>query len=341
MNKLKGDEQSNNNVIVRQVWAYNLENEFLLIRGILHEFHFISMDTEFPGVIYESKEDSTVPYHLRRRDPLNDYNYLKANVDNLKLIQLGLTLSDSEGNLPDFGTKNKYIWEFNFSDFDIENDPHNQDSTDMLSHGGIDFKRNFYYGVNSLRFSELMIRSGLVFNNSVIWVTFHGAYDFGYLMKILMRRNLPNTLERFLFHLKVIFRNIYDLKHVVHHCKDLYGGLNKIANTLDVNRVVGKSHQAGSDSLLTLHVFMKMKVIFIFQDVSEIVNNIVLTLEVNADDAQQAAHKEQRKRMKVIFRFQDMSEIVNNGVQTLEANADDAQQAAHKEQRKRMKKVCF
>ncbi|KAI5412545.1 hypothetical protein KIW84_057273 [Lathyrus oleraceus] len=341
MNKLKGDEQSNNNVIVRQVWAYNLENEFLLIRGILHEFHFISMDTEFPGVIYESKEDSTVPYHLRRRDPLNDYNYLKANVDNLKLIQLGLTLSDSEGNLPDFGTKNKYIWEFNFSDFDIENDPHNQDSTDMLSHGGIDFKRNFYYGVNSLRFSELMIRSGLVFNNSVIWVTFHGAYDFGYLMKILMRRNLPNTLERFLFHLKVIFRNIYDLKHVVHHCKDLYGGLNKIANTLDVNRVVGKSHQAGSDSLLTLHVFMKMKVIFIFQDMSEIVNNGVQTLEANADDAQQAAHKEQRKRMKVIFRFQDMSEIVNNGVQTLEANADDAQQAAHKEQRKRMKKVCF
>ncbi|CAK8535454.1 unnamed protein product [Lathyrus sativus] len=258
MNKFKGEEQSNNNVLVRQVWAYNLESEFLLIRGILHKFPFISMDTEFPGVIYKSHEDSTVPYHLRRRDPSNDYKYLKANVDDLKLIQLGLTLSDWKGNLPKFGTKNSYIWEFNFSDFDIENDPHNQDSTDMLRLRGIDFKHNLYHGVNSLRFSELMMRSGLVFNNLVFWVTFHGAYDFGYLMKILMRRNLPNTLDRFLFHLKGIFRNVYDVKHMVHHCKDLYGGLDQIANTLDVNRVVGKSHQAGSDSLLTMHTFVKI-----------------------------------------------------------------------------------
>lgn len=45
--------------------------------------------------------------------------------------------------------------------------------------------------------------------------------------------------------------------------------------------------------------------------------------------------------MKVIFRFQDVPEIVNNGVRTFEANADDAQQVAHKERRKRLKKVCF
>ncbi|KAI5443369.1 hypothetical protein KIW84_012139 [Lathyrus oleraceus] len=39
--------------------------------------------------------------------------------------------------------------------------------------------------------------------------------------------------------------------------------------------------------------------------------------------------------MNVIFRFQDVSEIVNDGVTTLEAYTDDVQKAAHKDQRKK------
>ncbi|CAF2115104.1 unnamed protein product [Brassica napus] len=39
---------------------------------------------------------------------------------------------------------------------------------------------------------------------------------------------------------------------------DLYGGLSKVAELLGVGRV-GMSHQAGSDSLVTSRVFMKMK----------------------------------------------------------------------------------
>lgn len=35
--------------------------------------------------------------------------------------------------------------------------------------------------------------------------------------------------------------------------------------------------------------------------------------------------------MKVIFRFQDVSEIVNDGVPALEENANDVQRATHKE----------
>lgn len=40
-----------------------------------------------------------------------DYHYqtMRCNVDLLKLIQLGVTLSDEEGNLPD-----KCTWQFNF-----------------------------------------------------------------------------------------------------------------------------------------------------------------------------------------------------------------------------------
>ncbi|CAL5214807.1 unnamed protein product [Lathyrus oleraceus] len=91
-------------VIIREVWAYNLEYEFNLILQAISEHHLIiSMDTEFPGVIHSPKID------YRHLLPSDHYRYLKANVDDLKLIQVGLTLSDSEGNLPDFGTNNSYI----------------------------------------------------------------------------------------------------------------------------------------------------------------------------------------------------------------------------------------
>jgi len=38
-------------IIVREVWAHNLEYEFHLIREVLGEYSLVSIDTEFPGVI--------------------------------------------------------------------------------------------------------------------------------------------------------------------------------------------------------------------------------------------------------------------------------------------------
>jgi len=47
-------------------------------------------------------------------------------------------------------------------------------------------------------------------------------------------------------------------------CRNLKGGLQDIADDLGVKRI-GPQHQAGSDSLLTLHTFFKMKQMF-FED---------------------------------------------------------------------------
>lgn len=78
-------------------------------------------------------------------------------------------------------------------------------------------------------------------------------------MKILTQKNLPNHLEDFLNNVEVLFgKKVIDMKHMMKFCNFLHGGLERVVTTINVSRVVGRSHQVGSDSLFIGQTFRKM-----------------------------------------------------------------------------------
>lgn len=234
---------------VREVWADNLEREMAVIRAVVATHPYVAMDTEFPGVVARpvGSFKSGREYH---------YRALKLNVDMLKLIQLGLTFTDADGNLPVCDGE-LTVWQFNFRGFRLDDDVFAQDSIDLLRESGIDFATMEARGVDVRDFGELLMSSGVVLNDDVRWITFHSGYDFGYLLKVLTCLPLPDQEPEFFELLGAFFPRVFDVKYLMKFCDSVHGGLNRLAEQLDVARI-GPQHQAGSDSLLTSLAFMKL-----------------------------------------------------------------------------------
>ena len=233
---------------VQQVWAYNLEEELGKISTMAKKFPYIAMDTEFPGIVYQ-------PEGYNYKDKTHAYSYLKANVDNLELIQIGLTLSNEKGELP----SGVSTWQFNFK-FDPTRQAHNRNSINMLKSAGIDFPFFSQHGIDQRVFGTSLIQSGLVLNDKIKWIAFHSMFDFGYLVKLLIATNLPTTESQFFSLLHTFFRCVYDLKHFLSNYTTLEnkeGSLDTIARSFNLTRV-GTAHQAGSDSLLTCNLFFSL-----------------------------------------------------------------------------------
>ena len=100
---------------IRDVWASNLEEEMENIREAINKYPCVSMDTEFPGIVAR-------PMHGDYNTSDIQYQTLRVNVDLLKLIQLGLSFTDTEGKLVDGCT----CWQFNFK-FSLSGDVYAQD----------------------------------------------------------------------------------------------------------------------------------------------------------------------------------------------------------------------
>lgn len=300
---LGGPLDNKDDARIRNVWKHNLKEEMATLRQLVDEYPYIAMvpihggsltfhcvnpypqDTEFPGIVarpigqFTTKAD----YH---------YQTLRCNVDLLKMIQLGITLFKSDGSLPppDAASlpKSQFhqnlvptpcTWQFNFK-FSLETDMYARESTQMLTKAGIDFDRHAKHGIDPNDFGALLISSGLVLEPDVHWISFHSAYDFGYLMKLMICKPLPEDEAQFHKYLEKFFPSLFDIKFILKHTGVkgtvnnnqpltqeatmmvqrimTKSGLQDIAEELAVARI-GQAHQAGSDSLLTGQVYFKMK----------------------------------------------------------------------------------
>lgn len=229
---------------IRNVWAENVDEEMAVIRELIETHPYVAMDTEFPGIVARPVSETFSPdYH---------YKSLKVNVDLLKIIQLGLSFADENGNL----AKGCPCWQFNFK-FNLEDDMFAQDSIDLLVNSGISFEDHATRGIDPLRFGELLVVSGLVLCDNVRWVSFHSGYDYGYLLKLLTTVDLPQDEKSFFETLKLYFPTIYDIKYMTSLLDGHFGGLQKLADDLGCPRM-GPEHQAGSDSLLTMTTYFAL-----------------------------------------------------------------------------------
>lgn len=225
-----------------------------------------------------------------------DYHYqtLRCNVDLLKLIQLGITLFSEDGETPPAhpsdglgmstsAYQNNLIpcpctWQFNFY-FSLQNEMYNQDSIDFLAQAGVDLDLHEKNGIEPDKFGALLISSGLVLLEDVKWISFHSGYDFGYLVKLMYCKPLPQDEAEYRKLLNIFFPSIYDIKYMIKHAQrnqtandapltpqaanilsnlGQKSGLQDLADELGIKRV-GVAHQAGSDSLLTGRIFWEIR----------------------------------------------------------------------------------
>jgi CCR4-NOT transcription complex subunit 7/8 len=230
----------------------------------------------------------------------SDYHYqcVRCNVDLLKIIQLGITLFSEDGETPpatmqgessmDMPGGRKYggrmeplphTWQFNFK-FSLKDDMYSEVSIESLRVAGVDFAGHDRDGIDPFEFGALLISSGLVCDEDVRWLSFHGGYDFAYVTKLLRCLPLPDDEVEFDRDMKKFFPSIYDIKYLMKHAIRQHtmgqltpldaqstevlakfeqkSGLETLAETMKIKRQ-GSAHQAGSDSLLTGKVFFRMR----------------------------------------------------------------------------------
>lgn len=181
------------------------------------------------------------------------YEVVADNVHRLKLIQIGLTFSDYQGNLAYPCSS----WQFNLKfdhDCYIE-----RGAEELLKKAGINFDILHFKGIRHVDFSYYFLTSGILMNPKVTWVAFHSNYDFAYLFHLIVGGALPARYEDFETAVFKMFPTIYDLKWIMRKSTNWTwsGGLDKLSAAYELSRS-GAAHQAGSDSLMTAEVFFNV-----------------------------------------------------------------------------------
>ncbi|CAO2045551.1 unnamed protein product [Urochloa humidicola] len=262
---------------LQSVTAVNSDVELDLIASLLPRYPYVVVDTEYPGTVHRP------PVGKRDADLTADERYalLRANADELPIVQLGVTLCDDHGNLPvilDYATGHatERAWEFNFSDFDVGSHRHAPQSVEFLRSQGIDFERARRCGVSSTAFgaklAAILAAAAAPQGNAaeLTWVAFGGAYDMAYLVKLLGGGEpLPETREGFMTRVRELLGGgrVFDAKYMAEHCALRGVGLRSVAANLGVPRpMVEPPCLAGPKSLTACRIHTVLRIHVLAQD---------------------------------------------------------------------------
>lgn len=225
---------------VRDVWRWNFHrefDEFMHAAANAGAGSIVALDTEFAGFLY--KERKCAAWEMR-------YQALRANVEVLRPIQIGFAISNGDGVL-------QGVWSFNLL-FNADSDCHTEDSLQFLMSAGMNIPRHALEGIDPRYFGRLLSKSAL-FRNATsdrAWLTFSGAYDLAYLLKILTARALPQEPSAFDAALLGFCPRRFELQDSLP-----LGSLDCLLRQHGVERS-GLAHTAGSDALATLDLYLNV-----------------------------------------------------------------------------------
>ncbi|XP_050936260.1 LOW QUALITY PROTEIN: putative CCR4-associated factor 1 homolog 4 [Cucumis melo] len=179
-------------------------------------FHTIlTIDIEFPGFITQS------PWDFIDKEIYKEFRF---NVNQTKLIQLGVTTLDDLGRI---GSS----W---YSDFDFHADAYSPSTIMFLEKNGLNFKKLKEDGISIASFTKKF--------------------------SPIIKKLLPKSMEEFATVVVNKVGIVRDLNHMARFCEGLEDGrlgLERLGKLLNKKKF-GMKHNAGSDSLLTTSAHFEM-----------------------------------------------------------------------------------
>ncbi|XP_040381094.1 probable CCR4-associated factor 1 homolog 11 [Oryza brachyantha] len=241
---------------VRSVWDDNFKVVSDIVRSVARRARHVALTVQYPGcpfVVQNAGERK--PYEKLTAE--ERYQEVRANVDALRPIQVGLAIRAGDGD------GEPLVFEFNLKGFNVNNpaDLRDPNSIEYLQARGVDFGRLPRDGIESCRLRWLLWDSGLI-RARPSWATFAGGYHVAYAVVILTGSKLPDSLDGFTKRVASVFgRGVYDVKKISReHHPGHTGALTKLAERLGIvpaEQVHGVV--AGAGAALTLRVFETLK----------------------------------------------------------------------------------
>ncbi|KAM3334221.1 hypothetical protein ACQJBY_028957 [Aegilops geniculata] len=166
------------------------------------------------------------------------YALMKANVEGLKPLQVGIAVCDHQGQ--------QVAWEFSLRDFCRLADPHDQKALDYLADQGVDLDI----------LGALLMGSGLMgagHGRPLSWITYAGAYYVAYLLKIVTGgAPLLHDVAGMQYYLG---QQVYDVATMAAGCPGMPVGLDRIAASLRIHPPWGSLRLAGAAGVRVLLAF--------------------------------------------------------------------------------------